>query len=145
MPLFFLAGSILIGIAAHIEYLVAPRGTRRKAVFRFIRAICGLTAVLSFILILFLLPFTESVCPWDSWADTVCAPGFAEEKFQQIRYGMTRKEVESILGPPLRGGPGLYFYTSDGGSWLWDFAWQGRAVRFVDERVVGVESRTYYD
>jgi hypothetical protein len=33
---------------------------------------------------------------------TVYAPGYDESHFRRVRVGMTRAEVESIMGPPLR-------------------------------------------
>jgi hypothetical protein len=36
---------------------------------------------------------------------TVYAPGYSENRFAQVRIGMSRQEVESLLGPPLRKTP----------------------------------------
>jgi SmpA / OmlA family len=36
---------------------------------------------------------------------TVYAPSYREDRFAQVRIGMTRQEVESLLGPPLRKTP----------------------------------------
>ena len=38
-----------------------------------------------------------------------------------------------------------YDYTRDGKSWIGDFAWFGREVRFSNDVVVATESRIYYD
>jgi hypothetical protein len=34
--------------------------------------------------------------------DTVYAPGYSAEAFEQIESGMTRAQVHALLGPPLR-------------------------------------------
>ena len=34
---------------------------------------------------------------------TVYAPSYREDRFAQVRFGMTRREVESLLGRPRHG------------------------------------------
>jgi hypothetical protein len=36
---------------------------------------------------------------------TVYAPSYREDRFAQVRIGMTRQEVDSLLGTPLRNTP----------------------------------------
>lgn len=66
---------------------------------------------------------SEGYVWFDPYIDTWFAPGYRPELEKDIRVGMTRKEVEAILGEPLgttlpnQFQPGLFgaCYTGDGG------------------------------
>lgn len=66
---------------------------------------------------------SEGYVWFDPYIDTWFAPGYRPELEKDIRVGMTRKEVEAILGEPLgttlpsQVRPGLFGarYTGDGG------------------------------
>lgn len=55
------------------------------------------------LLILILAPYLYVV--WTRCDATIYAPGFSEAKFHQITKGMTKAEVEYIVGKPLRNDP----------------------------------------
>lgn len=42
------------------------------------------------------------------FANTLYARGYDEDRFQQIRAGMTSEEVEALVGPPLKKYPWAY-------------------------------------
>ena len=100
------------------------------------------------------------------WIDTRQAPGYSESAFHTIRVGMTRHQVDALMGPPLwvvtvpQTGGGYqtaaagddldvgvvrYSYTADGRCAWGDFAWFGREVWFMDGIVTEVFSEMYYD
>ena len=91
----------------------------------------------------------ESYCYIYPSIDTRYAHGFSEQKFAQVRTGMSMEDVVSLLGEPYHNSPGRNYvrwsYTQDGKcSWA-DWAWLGREVIFQDGRVVERISRVYYD
>ncbi len=91
---------------------------------------------------------------------TVYAKGYCESKFRSLRVGMTVRQVEDIMGPPLKRGqwmvpagngpitPGegilddLWYYT-DGGKARGNY-WR-REVWFRDGVVRSTESTYYRD
>lgn len=69
--------------------------------------------------------------------DTYFASGYSEQKFQEIRAGMTKTEVLQRLGPPLNDTDDLVrVYSRDGALGIWDFAWLVRVVIFDDNSLV---------
>ncbi len=70
--------------------------------------------------------------------------------FGKITVGMTKDDVIDLLGEPLSkdvAGSGVErgTYSRDGRFPLIDFAWLGRHLEFMSDRVSGVEARVYYD
>jgi outer membrane protein assembly factor BamE (lipoprotein component of BamABCDE complex) len=49
---------------------------------------------------------------------TICAPGFSESKFKQIRHGMSKADVTRVLGKPLSNVEGL---SSEQNRWFYSF------------------------
>ncbi len=69
--------------------------------------------------------------------DTHFAPGYSEQKFQDIQVGMTKAEVLQRLGPPLnRTTDPSWVYSRDGALGIWDFAWLVRVVNFDENDIV---------
>ena len=92
----------------------------------------------------------EGYCYFYPSIDTRYATGYSEKAFQSITPGMTRPQVDAMMCAPLGVWTNLdatvdYDYTRDGKSWIGDFAWFGREVRFSNDVVVATESRIYYD
>ncbi len=44
---------------------------------------------------------STGVAWWSSLEDTFVAPGFSWQSWELIRKGMTRADVERLLGPPI--------------------------------------------
>jgi hypothetical protein len=82
------------------------------------------------------------------FTDTVWAEGFSEDGFARIEIGMTKEQVEKILGPPLSTGckemkhcDGVYSYQVSGTD---DF--DRRWIRFgPGDKVVGKVHDFYID
>ncbi len=75
--------------------------------------------------------------------DTAFAPGFSEEKFEQVRKGMRRTEVEALIGTghwtsPDRSVVG-YSYSPTGTHF------DQRKVVYRDDRVIDVVAEVYFD
>ena len=106
-------------------------------------------AIVTAVLAAYLAIGTESYCVIYPSIDTRYAAGFSERKFAEIRVGMTKEEVLRILGAPMHGmhsgTSGKWSYTQDGKCFWADWAWLGREIVFVDNRVVEKVSRVYND
>lgn len=63
---------------------------------------------------------------------TIYASGFSELKFRRIHRGMSKAEVERILGKPLTGPEGL---ITDDHAWLYAFLDRSRIPDPDDDRV----------
>ena len=63
-------------------------------------------------------------------AATVYASGFSESRFSQVQPGMSRAEVEGLLGPPLRR------WHRDFVDCAWSYSWQRRGDDSFDLRNV---------
>lgn len=82
-------------------------------------------------------------------ADTVHSKGFTLERFESIKPGMTRQQVEDLIGKPhssadgyFDGEPGCESQTGDGAAWFSDFSWFDSAVCYdKNDRVVKTESQ----
>ena len=61
---------------------------------------------------------------------TVYASGFSELRFSQVQPGMSRAEVEELLGPPLRR------WHRDFVDCAWSYSWQRRGDDSFDRRTV---------
>jgi hypothetical protein len=79
---------------------------------------------------------------------TVYAAGYDETKFQQLRIGMTRSQVEALAGPPLQkvpdsvNGPEVWFYSL--GATSLDDYWR-RWVFFEDGKIFQILSDYWED
>jgi SmpA / OmlA family len=86
--------AFLIGLFAAVVWLA--KALSRPAGLRF--------TVRQLMVAVILLAFGLGAARW--WVcynfATVYAPGYDESQFRRVRIGMTSKEVESILGDPLR-------------------------------------------
>jgi hypothetical protein len=87
---------------------------------------------------------------WLAGCDTLCAPGYSEDAFRSLRVGMTTREVEAIMGPPL------YRITSQGQAWYdehWMYtegktvtsSYHVRDVFFLGGQVDSIDSSYYFD
>jgi hypothetical protein len=88
---------------------------------------------------------------------TVYAPSYSEDRFVQIRIGMTRQEVGSLLGPPLRKTPkpsetwqpdGIWVYSEPSGPGrLGDNYWRRWVVFNPGEtgKVIAIVNDYYVD
>jgi hypothetical protein len=83
--------------------------------------------------------YSETVYILNPYADTIFAPTFNEKSFSEITSGMTKSDVETILGKPL------YFdensncdvYSTDGKLWPHaDFAFFSYKVCYQSNRVM---------
>lgn len=140
--------AVLVAVVGFAGCFLTAKETRRNRVFLAVGIVGCVVGSQCFIAFIVLFPLLEEPCPWNPWIDTVCAPGFTEEKFQQIKIGMTIKEVEALLGPPLNvpdWNTDFYHYTSDGKCWFWDFAWNQRSIEFRGDRVWDIVSKTCHD
>ena len=92
--------------------------------------------------------------------DTTFAPNYTEVAFKEVRRGMSRADVERLLGKPLQVfevtgslypglGPGAvegFTYSQDGACSWGDFAWLGRYVYFdAGGRVTETTQVIHYD
>ena len=79
--------------------------------------------------------------------DTVYADGYSAERWDRVAVGMTRSEVRTLLGEPLRS------FGSDSGSISWerwtyspgDTHYRIRVVSYRDDRVLEKHGSFYYD
>ena len=95
---------------------------------------------------------SESYFPLYPTIDTQLPLGFSEEKFTQIKPGMTRTEVAAVLpGSPepesLPWNETTWQYGNDGGCNGWcDLAWIGFSIGFDPAgRVTDLERSIYMD
>lgn len=121
-------------------------------IVRFIIAILlGMTVILGG----FFYLITENYFPVYPHIDTYFAEGYTDEAFAQVEIGMTKAEVEALLGAPLH----MYSYdygseydidttweyTQDGAALIGDFAWDYRVIFFNNDLVVQKEQTWVYD
>lgn len=71
---------------------------------------------------------------WTRCDATIHAPGFSEVKFHQIAKGMTKAEVEHLLGKPLKNREGRVEGCPEDGN-TWCYAWFDCAKIPDDDRV----------
>jgi outer membrane protein assembly factor BamE (lipoprotein component of BamABCDE complex) len=92
----------------------------------------------------------------DPWIDTKTSSGYTEEKFNQIKVGMTKTEVFNIMGTPYYpewsswnskdSSNTAWDFTSDGKFDDGDFAWMGRSIYFNDSgEVIEIYRKVHYD
>jgi hypothetical protein len=87
------------------------------------------------------------IFPILSWPDTYYSSGFSHRKFLKITAGMSKSEVEDLLGPPLA----TYFVQGTGETgWKYsdtrnDSSYYARVVLFVDGKVTRRLSEFYVD
>lgn len=112
---------------------------------RSVSAACIAVVVLSFGYLL--LP--ENYCFFYPSIDTRYAANFSEQRFAEVRVGMTQEEVITLLGEPFGGlaanSSTRWAYTQDGKCTWKDWAWLGREIVFVRGRVTEKIARVYYD
>jgi len=100
-------------------------------------------------LLLYITSGFESYCFIFPSIDTRYAEGFSEKAFAQVRVGMTKGEVLSLLGAPLGDAfaqaSSQWTFSQDGKCTWADWAWLGRTIVFRDDRVVEKISRVWYD
>jgi hypothetical protein len=112
---------------------------------------------------IFLLSWTVTIEGYyrpNPWIDTQTSSEYSEEKFNQIKIGMTKAEVIDILDKPWsvdwkKGGTKwntkdsldkVWNFTGDGKFDKGDFAWIGRALYFTDSgEVVEIYRNVHYD
>lgn len=95
----------------------------------------------------------ETYCFFYPGIDTYYSSRFSEESFNNIKIGMSIKEVNDMLGEPLRSNTKkssasemIYnYYTSDGKCSFGDFAWLWRQVNFKDGFVTECIKYTQHD
>lgn len=114
-----------------------------------------LTIALAVVVIAFFVVkvcFLEDYFPLCPSIDTVFTREYSEANFDLVVKGMTREEVENLLGKPFAiqkysARNIRYDYSHDGAcAWLGcDFAWLGRSVFFLDGVVVGIEKEVFLD
>jgi len=117
-----------------------------------------------FLLVFFFIVPHEQYCIFDPWIDTVSAPHYSEDGFDQIRNGMSQSQALSILGEPLKKSDTYYWngvdmeyrlpegtrecweYTHDGACSWGDYAWLGRSIYFDrDGKVTGKNKTVNYN
>ena len=90
-----------------------------------------------------MIPFFAFVMWVFTLSGTTYAPGFSEERFASLRTGMTKAEVETLLGKPLgisrREGREIWEYTERrfGGNY------EQRWAEFLEDKLIG--ARKWYD
>lgn len=78
--------------------------------------------------------------------DTVLPPDFSEEKFFSIKPEMDINAVIALLGQPEYQAQNHLFYSHDGGSDWWDFAWIDYYIKIDNnDKVIVAERRISYD
>jgi hypothetical protein len=109
-------------VVGHVHYLAAMSTLLIVALRRLLSAL--LVAAAAFLCLgLGAISTVEGYIWFDPYIDTWFAQGYRPELGMDIRVGMTRKQVEAIIGEPLgttlpnRFQPGLFgaYYTNDGG------------------------------
>lgn len=109
-----------------------------------------LTFSLAGVLVLYLMFPMETYFPLYPAIGTTFAPEYSENGFNQIRIGMNRAEVQTLIGDPLDIAPMInngeqWSYSQDGGN-FGDFAWLFRAITFNQHgTVTGIERAIFYD
>jgi hypothetical protein len=72
------------------------------------------------------LTYTVVATPWAwlvSMEDTFAAPGFTRARWSDVEVGMTRTDVEKVLGPPIRDPHTLSFARDQGADcWVSNFS-----------------------
>jgi hypothetical protein len=91
------------------------------------------------------------------YVDTCFAPGFDRERFSEVQTGMSRADVEAILGRPkylrdpswgyrIDGSPDLIWaYSTDHCSPSGDYAWRSYEVGFRNGAVVSASDAWRHD
>jgi hypothetical protein len=103
--------------------------------------------VVSLFLLFFCVGYTlltstgiEGYFPLYPAIDTVFAPDYSEEGFQQIKIGDNVGRVLELVGPPYGGccpsTRSTWEYSSDGAFCCFDFAWLDRRLNFNGEGLV---------
>jgi hypothetical protein len=99
----------------------------------------------------------ELYCFWNPTIDTYFAPRYSEAKFDNLRVGLSKKELLKQIGTPLleisatwnyagKEKAGNIWWYSDDHKCKWgDFAWLGRAVVINHGRVTEIIKCTNYD
>jgi outer membrane protein assembly factor BamE (lipoprotein component of BamABCDE complex) len=92
----------------------------------------------------------ETYCFFYPSIDTTFADTFSEIAFCEIHPGMTKDDVQKLLGKPLSivgnpDGTETWWYSRDGRCWFGDFAWLGRSVLFTNSDVVRIDAKVYED
>ncbi len=117
-----------------------------------ILSIIGLIGTLTFVFFLGAVPLVEGRHIIKPYIDTRFSENYSPEKFEEIETGMTKNQVEYLIGRPLRIGKGYddslvtnYHYTGDGKllnlrkpveQHYDDFAWYRSTVGFDTNNIV---------
>lgn len=122
---------------------IEARSTTRSAAPLLVVMLTAVVVSLGYLLV------PEAYCFFNPSIDTHYTAGFSERKFAEVRAGMTREEVIALLGEPFGGSAerasSRWSYTRDGKCTWKDWAWLGREIVFVNDRVGEKISRVYYD
>lgn len=124
----------------------------KKVLYIFIPILLFLIAIIYFTIPVF---FAESYFPLYPHIDTRFANGFEIENFEKINIGMSKTEVENLIGKPLLFSQKMTsslqpenscisVYTSDGKSNWSDFAWESFDIYFDNKNVVIGKSRRWW-
>jgi outer membrane protein assembly factor BamE (lipoprotein component of BamABCDE complex) len=138
-----------IGFAGYPDKKSArPMKTPKKRL-RFLLRVLAWVVFANVFLVFIMSLWSESYFwPYPS-IDTKYAPGFSEEKFGQIKVGMSQDEVFALLGKPLGVQPfsegTRFFYSEDGAAPIGDFAWLGRLIDVKDGKVTKIIKQVFYD
>lgn len=100
----------------------------------------------------------EQYYRFDPYIDTQMADDYTPELFDDITVGMTKQEVENIIGLPLfidstAINEQIFRYTNDGKllgkevPWYManDYAWYGSSIHFKNDTAINCDSGWYYD
>jgi Small protein A (tmRNA-binding) len=98
-----------------------------------------------FIIALFMFARSETYFYPYPDIDTIYTEAFSYEKFAQVRAGMTKEQVQNLLGSPISSFNTIYecwSYSKDGKlAPIADFAWIDVGVCFENDKVI----ETYRD
>ncbi len=84
---------------------------------------------------------TEYLCFWNPLIDTCHSSTFNINNVPKIKEGMTRAEVDALIGEPIEQNGNYNRYTHDGACLPWgDFAWFKFGILFEDDIVIKIDS-----
>ena len=81
------------------------------------------------------------------WDETRYAPGYTQDRFDRVKPGWTKKEVQSLLGSPLVKEELIIYRGERGRQTVWKYSVKGplgghvRRIYFYKEKVESIEAK----
>lgn len=96
-------------------------------------------------LVFFTFRIAEIPCGWNPLIDTYHSSTFNINNVPKVKEGMTREEVDALIGEPIEQNGNYNRYTRDGACLSGDFAWYKIIIKFENDIVVSIESDVICD